>query len=693
MTKNIRLYTFLFLAFLIIIFFKLISDGLFIPDSIKILLFSSSIMLVFFPLILEHYYTKPTDILATSLSILLTVGPLRQELSEKMGLWYWLYVGWIFLLCLTSILIVFLLDANEPPTSKKNRYSNLFKSILIKVGNTKAQFYILSIITMLFYLDAYQPIFLSIFLFSTFMLIDPWKIVLKIKGFSSNESKIEGIGQLVGVQCKNTFLIKLYKTRSSIKIYDLVEFTSRTQNGKSTRGLIIDNYVSEEEQWIKVLSSKEIDDELTTVDEIEDKKLNIIYKLDSGDCPKFLSRFVGLVQKNTSINRIQFLYSSSIKIQEGQLFEILVGEDKVLYQLVEGTIKSEYIEKGNETGFIIGDAVQLGVWDSKNSQFEKFGWVPNMNAPIFLASRIPKQCISGNELEVGTIPETNYPVIIDKSLAVTHHLAVLGVTGTGKSVFSRNLIKEYCKDNMKVICVDFTGEYKKYLKDLNPLSVITDSDSKKLFDKIDWKHEELSKFQNQRDRNQLDKNDREIMNLIKTNIRMFFEDSDKNIALFELPDVENTNGIFDYTRYFFKSLFEIAKNDKNFGNKVCVVLEEAHTVIPEWNFSSTSDKSSQSLVNSIGQIALQGRKYDIGFLVIAQRTANVSKTILTQCNSVVVFQEFDKTSGEFLSNYLGPEFVQSLKNLKFRQAIAVGKAFKSNVPMIFEVPEIEENSD
>ena len=137
-------------------------------------------------------------------------------------------------------------------------------------------------------------------------------------------------------------------------------------------------------------------------------------------------------------------------------------------------------------------------------------------------------------------------------------------------------------------------------------------------------------------------------------------------------------------------LFEIAKNEKSYGNKVCIVLEEAHTIIPEWNFSSSHDKTSQALVNSIGQIALQGRKYNIGFLVIAQRTANVSKTILTQCNSVVVFQEFDKTSSDFLSNYLGPDFVNSLPNLQFKQAIAVGKAFKSNVPMIFEVPNIEE---
>jgi hypothetical protein len=76
--------------------------------------------------------------------------------------------------------------------------------------------------------------------------------------------------------------------------------------------------------------------------------------------------------------------------------------------------------------------------------------------------------------------------------------------------------------------------------------------------------------------------------------------------------------------------------------------------------------------------------------VIAQRTANVSKSILTQCNSVVAFQQFDRTSGEFLGNYMGTDFVSSLPRLLPRQAIAVGKAFSNGTPVIFKVPEIEE---
>lgn len=61
--------------------------------------------------------------------------------------------------------------------------------------------------------------------------------------------------------------------------------------------------------------------------------------------------------------------------------------------------------------------------------------------------------------------------------------------------------------------------------------------------------------------------------------------------------------------------------------------------------------STKALVSKMSQIALQGRKYGVGLMVLAQRTANVSKTVLTQCNTIISFQAFDETSFSFLSNY------------------------------------------
>jgi hypothetical protein len=87
------------------------------------------------------------------------------------------------------------------------------------------------------------------------------------------------------------------------------------------------------------------------------------------------------------------------------------------------------------------------------------------------------------------------------------------------------------------------------------------------------------------------------------------------------------------------------------ARKVLIVLEEAHTIIPE-TFSSGFDGDTQWVVSRIGQIALQGRKYGVGLLVISQRTALVSKTILSQCNTFLTHSLIDQTSLTFLESVL-----------------------------------------
>ena len=136
----------------------------------------------------------------------------------------------------------------------------------------------------------------------------------------------------------------------------------------------------------------------------------------------------------------------------------------------------------------------------------------------------------------------------------------------------------------------------------------------------------------------------------------------------------------------------MAKDGEFSEKRACMVLEEAHTLIPEWNsVGGTDDKTARRLTNTIAQIALQGRKYNVGLLVIAQRTANVSKTILTQCNTIISFKQFDNTSRDFLVNHFGDAFTSSLSILKNRRAIIAGKSLISDVPIIFKVPNIPEN--
>jgi len=499
------------------------------------------------------------------------------------------------------------------------------------------------------------------------------------------------LGQIFGVQSKNTFLVKLFspsERTATATIFDFVEFKYSTDN-RTRKGLLLDTYLLNQEQWVKVLSNKQIEAIFNGNALIKNHSLDVVYKLSDIPQNDFLDRFVGILTDNSRINKIRFIYNSKIEVSEGQLLEVSVNGKAVLYQIVEGITKIETLEQKNQTGLIVGEALQLGTWNKTKFQFEQFGWVPGINSPVFLASNIEEPRIEEDEFVIGKIPNTNYPVTINKTTAVSHHFAIIGVTGTGKSIFARNFIRELLTDkNTKVICIDFTGEYVGKFNDLDPQETIPSTSSEALFKKIDEIEIEIANNYNKdTDKSREKKN--QVSAEMHDKLKEFLE-GEKQLSIFELPHVENTSGVLTYTKTFFRILFHIAKLNNNYGKRVCLVLEEAHTIVPEWNFSGVSDKISQPLLNSIAQIALQGRKFNVGLLVIAQRTANVSKTILTQCNTIVSFQEFDKTSSDFLANYFGQDIVGSLSKLKFRQAIAAGKAFRASVPMIFEVPEINE---
>lgn len=494
----------------------------------------------------------------------------------------------------------------------------------------------------------------------------------------------EAIGQIFGVQSKNTFLVKLSETRTqTTKRFDFVEFKYSIDN-QIKKGLILDVYLLNQEQWIKVLTTQEIE-KLFTDQVFTSHKPDFVYKIATAPDTDYLERFIGLVTENSTIEKIKFVYNSKAAISEGQLLELQIRKDRILYQVVEGTTKIELLENKNQTGLIIAEAIQLGTWNNQTLRFEQFGWVPSINTPIYLATSIEEPPLENNEYIIGRIPGTNYPVIINKEVAITHHTAILGVTGSGKSVFVRNLIGQIVTENTKVIVIDLTGEYQAKIADIQP--IISDESAKKAFAAIELIAIEDRKFANQKNFDVIKAQEKIIKTEFFNSIKSFLE-GEPSEAIFELPDISNNSEIIEYTKHFFWVLFQTAKTKNSFGKRVCVVLEEAHTIVPELNSMGVSDFSSKATVNSIAQIALQGRKYNIGFFVIAQRTANVSKTVLTQCNSMIVFQEFDKTSSDFLSNYLGTEYIKALPTLKFRQAIAVGKAFKSNVPMIFEVPEL-----
>src|SRR5690606_2927413 len=149
-----------------------------------------------------------------------------------------------------------------------------------------------------------------------------------------------------------------------------------------------------------------------------------------------------------------------------------------------------------------------------------------------------------------------------------------------------------------------------------------------------------------------------------------------NVLAVEMTQAEKTRVIAEE---LFKLLMRIPLDDAK-NAKVLLVFEEAHSLIPEWN--SVASEGDKTATNGTAKVILQGRKYGLGSMVITQRTANVSKSILNQCNTIFAMRVFDDTGKSFLENYIGGDYANTLPTLEERHAVAIGKGLRLKQPVI-----------
>lgn len=607
-------------------------------DTKDIWFYSGLGAMLFSLLFIEPYFTSPKNVLTNSLPLLLVFLAIKNNYANYI-IW-WCIFGFISLMAISSIISVVLSECgkNKSKQSKINKISNYIKIVVVFLGQGKILYSIVFTSTLILYYgnDKQSSIYaLIMFVFWFFIILINPKNLNNSFPIKKQNKNIDEIGEIFAVQSNKIYLAKVFDNKKNVEKFTAIHFINN--QSKYCQGFIFDIYELNNQQWAKICVLQ---------DNLQNKSLNlnsnIICKYEKTDLESSIDNFVGTVVENSNILKINFEYSKKKRdLEEGDLLEIKIGNKTIFYQVTNGITNSEILETKNKSGFIKGEAIQLGEWDNTELGFKKFGWVADMYSPVFKVSNIEK---CSNEFgypkyQLGVIPKTNIPSVINLHDAISHHIALIGVTGSGKSFLARELIKELMQDT-KIICVDFTGEYVKHFQNFYPL------------------------------------NKNEIKNFIQSN---------ESVGMFELSSISNTKDVLTQTQSFIEAVFEYAKNQQT-SQRICLVLEEAHTIVPETSFLGDLGEygSSKALVNKMGQVALQGRKYGVGLMVIGQRTANISKTILTQCNTMICFQAFDDTNFNFLGNYIGKDLASTLPTLKKYHAVISGKAVKSNLPLIID---------
>lgn len=407
--------------------------------------------------------------------------------------------------------------------------------------------------------------------------------------------------------------------------------------------------------------------------------------------------FVGIVAPDTSVQRLYFEVVQNTDLEEGRLVEVGIGRHHVLYQVIDGLTKEEIIRQKNTFGFARAQARKIGIWDQVNRKFRAAKWIPLPNSPVYL--KVAGAILSDVET-IGHFPGSGYPVRIESmDTLVTHNAAILGILGIGKTMVAIELVERMIANGTKVICLDLTNQYAAELS-----AYYSQQEEAPKLQRIREAGEAMDGWQE--DPEQGGSLPRLRQAILEDLSEFLNDDSDRHLKIYNPAEIVATKQLrepgnfrvdenwqrraalwsvtpVEVTSIVAEVALDLLQDQMSDDGRVCLVLEEAHSLVPE--FGTVASEGDKAATNKTARAILQGRKYGFGCLLITQRTANVTKTILNQCNTIFAMRTFDDTSKEFLANYIGSDYAGILPSLEERQAVFFGKASSCENPVLMRV--------
>lgn len=112
-------------------------------EEALILLLTTYILACTAAFITENFFTRPTDVIVSGISILLIIFPIRNNFSEIIREIVIIFSIFIGLLILFSVLTLLLVNKEKSPDYTLNKYCNHIKNIVCTLGNSSALYTIL----------------------------------------------------------------------------------------------------------------------------------------------------------------------------------------------------------------------------------------------------------------------------------------------------------------------------------------------------------------------------------------------------------------------------------------------------------------------------------------------------------------------------------------------------------------------
>jgi Predicted ATPase len=346
-----------------------------------------------------------------------------------------------------------------------------------------------------------------------------------------------------------------------------------------------------------------------------------------------------------------------------------------------------------------------------------------------------KKVFSGgkDELKIGDlITQEGVAVELDVNKMVTRHLAILAMTGAGKSNTVAVITDGILKFKGSVLIFDMHSEYVDAEFDggtnviephINPLYLslpefaklanipgdayvqeryfrmaygeIRNSvrrgnlSNKEFFNSIQEKLDEFLEMEDYKGdkkpivavKNKLDDLIERYRNILSLNAPDLVEEIKLSAAnVIDLGSVDEDAADVIVSHTLSNLLKKIKRGDLSFP--VFVVLEEAHILAP---------KSRLTLSKYwIGRIAREGRKFGIGLCMVSQRPKSLDPESLSQANNMIILRLIEPTDQRHVqeaSESLSEDLLKQLPSLNIGEAIVLGPM--TRVPALVKIDEFK----
>lgn len=370
----------------------------------------------------------------------------------------------------------------------------------------------------------------------------------------------------------------------------------------------------------------------------------------------------------------------------------------------------------------------LGFISHKNSKIQRIQFPVSPGSFVYRARpEVIKHFLGLKEKEngihLGFINET--AVVVDFTKLIQKHLAILAISGAGKSYTTSVLLEElitrdFHQGRLPVILIDAHGEYKHFAALLDQPSLATvypgrhlsiQTNTLKAWQIRDYAPDmsvvqvrELEKILHELYKNNESYSFADIIEKVvnsdivprtKDSLLGWLDSLDRTgifgtnaypdltkiirpgkISIFDLSEIQSLKQKQIICSYIARKAFDLRRN--NLISPFFLIIEEAHQFCPENGLSISK--------NIIETIAREGRKFFASLCLISQRPVSLSATVLSQCNTHLIMRirnPYDLDYIGRLSEGIDKETQRFIPDLEVGEGILVGEAV--NYPVLFKV--------